>query len=52
MERTREEEELIALADEMSASIANLNQQTYSSFIEARSTFIDKLHQICSKQYK
>ena len=40
---TRNERELMELADEMASSMVNMNSQTYDSFILAREKFRSKL---------
>lgn len=47
---TKDEREIIALADEMASAMASLNAQTYETFINARDSFRAKIKEICNKQ--
>ena len=44
---TKDERELITLADEMAASAASLNGQTYDTFILSREKLRLKIKQMC-----
>lgn len=46
---TKDEMEIVALADEMASSMASLNSQTYDNFIQARDRFRKKIKQVCDK---
>lgn len=49
---TKDEMEIVALADEMASSMASLNSQTYDTFIQSRDRFRKKIKQICDKTKK
>ena len=44
---TQNERELITLADEMASSMANLNGQTYDTFVTARENLHIKIREMC-----
>ncbi len=46
---TKDERELIGLADEMASAMSNLNSQTYDSFISARDNLRAKIAEIVNK---
>jgi hypothetical protein len=47
---TKDEQELLTLADEMASSMAGLNAQTYDTFVLAREKFRLKCKQMCDRQ--
>ena len=47
---TRDEQELITLADEMASAMADLNSHTYDTFISAREKFRMKVKRMVDKQ--
>jgi hypothetical protein len=47
---TKDEQELLTLADEMASSMAGLNAQTYDTFVLAREKFRLKCKQMCDKR--
>lgn len=47
---TKDEQELISLADEMASSMANMNSQTYDTFVLAREKFRLKVKRMIEKQ--
>jgi hypothetical protein len=46
---TKDERELVSLADEMASAMANLNAQTYDTFISARDNLRAKITEIVKK---
>lgn len=44
--RTKYEKEILAIADEMAASVSSLNSHTYETFISSRERLQTKVHNI------
>lgn len=44
--RTKYEKEILAIADEMAASVSSLNSHTYDTFISSRERLQTKVHNV------
>ena len=49
---TKDERELISLADEMASAMAGMNSQTYDTFVLAREKLRYKIKQMVDKQHE